>query len=279
MNEQVLVTGGTGKTGRYVVKYLQEQGLTPRIATRTPKGESDVKFDWRDHKCFKDAFQNIESVYLVAPTDSFNSMDVMEAGLKAALEANVKRFVLLSSSSLEEGDVMMGEVHAWLRKNALEWSILRPSWFMQNFSEGQHLAPIKQESTIYSATEDGQVGFISAQDIGRCAATLLTVPKSENTDYILTGPETISYDNVAEALSRRIGREVQHKRLSSEGISRRFLNIGLPEEYATMLAKMDEEISKGAENMISNNVESITGTPPISFDEFIQENMDVWDKC
>ncbi|AJQ94208.1 ergot alkaloid biosynthesis protein [Gynuella sunshinyii] len=276
MINNILVTGGTGKTGRNVVEQLQQQGFIPRIATRNPMAPDTVRFDWKDPSAFQDAFEGIDAVYLVAPTDDFDSLGAMQNGLSAALDAGIKRFVLLSASSLEEGGPMMGAVHAWLRENAQQWAVLRPSWFMENLSEGQHRNSIKMESTIYSATQHGRIGFISAQDIARCAATLLTSPQVENNDHILTGPEAISYDHIAEILSRHLGKTIQHKCVSTAELAKRFRNLGYPEDYADGIAAMDEAISIGSENHISTNVKAITGISPVSMNTFVQNNIEAW---
>ncbi|PCI05151.1 MAG: ergot alkaloid biosynthesis protein [Hyphomicrobiales bacterium] len=277
MFEHILVTGGTGKTGRRVTERLRAEGLTPRIATRSPKDEDAVRFQWQDPTTFEDAFRGVQAIYLVAPTDTLDTMGAMQPGLEAAIEAGVKRFVLLSASSIEEGGPMMGAVHGWLRANAPEWAILRPSWFMQNFSEGQHLAPILDDSAIYTATQDGCVGFIDAEDIASCAAVLLTAPKVENTDYILTGPEVISYDSVAEILTRQLGRTIEHKRLTREGIAQRFLDLGFPESYANTLAAMDDTIAGGSEDRVTGNVKVLTGREPTSVDTFVERNVNIWE--
>jgi ergot alkaloid biosynthesis protein len=276
MFEHILVTGGTGKTGRRVAERLRTKGLTPRIATRSPKDESAVRFQWQDPTTFEDAFQGVQAVYLVAPTDTFDTMNAMQPGLEAAIRAGVKRFVLLSASSIKEGDPMMGAVHAWLRANAPTWAVLRPSWFMQNFSEGQHLAPILNDSAIYTATQDGCIGFIDAEDIASCAAALLTAPRVENTDYILTGPEAISYDVVAKVFSRHLGRTVKHKRLSREGMEQRFLELGFPDSYANTLAAMDDTIAGGSENRVTGNGRALIGQAPTSIDTFVERNVNIW---
>ncbi len=276
MIEQILVTGGTGKTGHRVVEFLRADAWTPRVASRTPNKPNTVRFNWQDPTSFESAFTDITAVYLVAPTDNLDTMGAMRDGLEAALKAGVKRFILLSASSLEEGGPMMGAVHAWLRANAQEWAVLRPSWFMQNFSEGQHYDPIRKESSIYSATQDGRIGFISAEDIANCAGKLLTAPQIKNTDYILTGPEAISYDVVAETLSHHLGRTIEHKRLTSDGIAKRFRDLGFPDDYARALASMDETIATGSEDRVTDNVQVITGQAPTSFDTFVQSNIGIW---
>ncbi|WP_170325075.1 ergot alkaloid biosynthesis protein [Ruegeria arenilitoris] len=276
MTSSILVTGGTGKTGSRVVKQLHANGLAPSVGTRSPQNKNDVRFDWSDPSTFTDAFEGVRAVYLVAPTDTVDSLGAMQPGLEAALAEGVQRFVLLSASSLDEGGPMMGAVHAWFRSNALEWAVLRPTWFMQNLSELHHRDPIRDESAIYTATDDGRVGFIDAGDIAACATTLLVTPSIKNTDYILTGPEAISYDVVAEALSSQLGRQIIHHPLTVEELVERHQSLGLPEEYAKTLATMDGAIAGGSEDRVTNNVLKLTGSLPTSIDQFVQQNLEAW---
>lgn len=276
MPEAIVVTGGTGKTGRALVAQLRDRGLRPRIASRHPRGVDDVRFDWKDPATFEDTFRQADAAYLVAPTDDFNSLGATQAGLEFAVRAGVRRFVLLSASSLAEGGPMMGEVHAWLRANTPEWRVLRPSWFMQNFSESHHLQTILEESKIYTATGNGRVGFIDAGDIARCAAALLTEPDGKNTDYVLTGPDVLSYDMVAEFLSQHLNRTVLHEGLDTGALSERFMRQGMPREYADALARMDADIAAGSEDRVTRNVQIITAQPATSFDAFVRLNIGAW---
>lgn len=276
MFKNTLVTGGTGKTGSRVAQQLRAKGVTPRIASRSPKSVDEIRFQWQDPTSYEDAFRDVEAVYLVAPTDTFDSIGAMQPALEHARKAGVVRFILLSASSLSEGGPMMGAVHAWLRTNTPEWAVLRPSWFMQNFSEGQHLAPIRDDSAIYSATQDGRIGFIDATDIARCASTLLLASEIENIDHILTGPQELSYDDVAKVFSQEIGRNINHKRLKVEGIAERFTNLGFPKDYAKTLAAMDGTIASGSEGRTTDSVRLITGLRPNTIEAFIRDNRAVW---
>lgn len=276
MSKNILVTGGTGKTGSRVAELLRAEGAVPRIASRNPKTAETIRFQWSDPSSFEAAFRDVEAVYLVAPTDTFDSIGAMQPALEFAQKVGVSRFILLSASSLKEGDAMMGAVHSWLRTNVSQWAVLRPSWFMQNFSEGQHLVPIRDEFAIYSATENGRVGFIDADDIARTAVTLLLAPEIENTDHILTGPDKLTYNDVTVLFSEKLSRNIEHKRLTVDDIAKRFRDMGFPENYAKTLAAMDGTIASGAEDNITNNIKIITGEDPIGFDEFISRNLNVW---
>ncbi|WP_298936387.1 ergot alkaloid biosynthesis protein [uncultured Ruegeria sp.] len=276
MTDTILVTGGTGKTGSRVVEQLKRKGVSPRVGTRSPKGENEARFDWKDPSTFAGAFEGVAAVYLVAPTDTVDSLGAMQPGLEAALASGVTRFVLLSASSLEEGGPMMGAVHAWLRANAPEWAVLRPTWFMQNFSEQQHRDPIRDESAIYTATDDGRIGFIDANDIAASATAILTAPSVDNTDYILTGPEATSYDVVAETLSNQLGRQVIHHRMTVDELAERHQKLGLPQEYAKTLAAMDGAIAGGSEDRVTDHVFHLTGRAPTSLTEFVRLNLGAW---
>ena len=278
MKRDILVTGGTGKTGRRIVEHLRAKGETVRIASRSDRGSGTVRFDWHDAATFDPAFERIGAVYLVAPSGDPDPFTAMRMGIDRALALDVRRFVLLSASSLEEGGPMMGEVHAYLRRHAPEWVVLQPTWFMQNLSEQQHMPTIRDEDSIYSATGEGRVAFIDAADIAAVAAAALTEPGFPSGPVVLTGPEALSYDDVAMKLSTILGRPIRHRRLSESDMAQRFRDQGLPEQYALLLAAMDVRIGRGSEDQVTDVVDRITGGPPTPFARFATDHRAVWSR-
>lgn len=268
MNDRVLVTGGTGKTGRLVAEQLAVRGIEARIATRHPSAVDQVRFDWQDATTYGAALDGVTSVYLVAPTDRTEQLAVMLPFLERSLEQASGRLVLLSASSLDEADPMMGEVHAWLNDHASCWTVLRPSWFMQNFTT-QHLSSIVDEGRVYSATEDGRVPFIDAADIAAVAVEVLINPKLASGDHVLTGPEAVTYDEAAHAITQAVGRPVRHCRLSKEQLVARYAGFGIPQHYASILTGMDEAIAHGAEDRTTMAVQQIAGRPANTFARFL----------
>jgi uncharacterized protein YbjT (DUF2867 family) len=268
MNDRILVTGGTGKTGQLVARQLALRGIETRIATRSPSSADQIRFDWNDPATHGPALEGVAAVYLVAPTDQTEHLAVMRPFLEQAVSQVSGRLVLLSASSLEAGGPMMGEVHAWLVTHAPCWTVLRPSWFMQNFTT-QHLPAILNEGCVYSATGDGRVAFIDAADIAAVAAEALTNSALASSDHVLTGPEALTYDEVARAVSARIGRPVRHCRLSVDELAARHAASGIPWSYALTLAGMDAAIAHGSENRITLEVEQITGRPANTFASFL----------
>lgn len=275
----VLVTGASGKTGSRIIQELTQKGHGVIAANRSTATKNGVRFDWMDHSTYDPVFKKrIDSAYLLAPAGVFDLLPVMQPFIDRLINENVKQIVLLSASSLESGSPMMGEVHAYLETQTINWIVLRPTWFMQNFSEQHHVQSIQQEDTIYSATKDGAVAFISADDIAAVAATALTDPKLPNGDYILTGDKVLSYDQVTRILSEVTGRAIQHQNLSIQDLAQRFEQYGLPPDYAAALAAMDEYISKGSEARTTQHVKKITGRHPIDFLTFAQQSADAWIK-
>ncbi|MEI9994850.1 MAG: hypothetical protein WDM91_09675 [Rhizomicrobium sp.] len=266
----VLVTGGTGKVGRRLVASLRAGGIAHRVAARA------TGFAWNDAGTWSAALDDVSSVYLIAPTQAGDPSPAMIAFAQTAIALGVRRVVLQSASLLDADGPAMGQVHRWLRHNAPQWAVLRPSWFMQNFSEGPHLATIRGENAIYSATGDGRVPFIDARDIARCALAALTKADGPNADFVLTGPHTLSYDDVARSIGAAAGRHVVHRRVDAQDLAARHMAAGLSPLTAQILAGMDAAIAGGAEDRVTGAVVALTGDPPGDFDAFAHAAASAW---
>lgn len=274
--QNVLVIGGTGKTGSRVAAKLQQRGFVVALGSKTKHGAGVVHFDWTAPESFEPACAGVRAVYLIAPPGALNPAPVMQAFIEKALQLQVTRFVLLSSSLLPEDGPAMGTVHGFLRRNAPEWAVLQPSWFMQNFSEGFHRATIRNEGRIISATGSGAVPFINVDDIAEVAVRALIDRPSHDQAHLITGPQALTYREVAESIASVCGYPVRHENKSPQELASHWVGLGLPSDYATLLAGMDEAISGGAENRTTTTVESVTGRRPCSFIEFVRANAPAW---
>ncbi|WFR61501.1 ergot alkaloid biosynthesis protein [Paenibacillus amylolyticus] len=277
-----LITGANGKTGSRVAELLQGQQYPVRLAGRSKPSLSDsgdnyVYFDWYDSETYAPALKNVNHVYLVVPVLDMNPENVMVPFIKEALWSGVKRFVLLGSASVNEDGPIFGEVHQYLKAHAPEWAVLQPSYFMENFTEGPHRETMKQLGKIYSATGKGRIGFVSADDIAAVAFRALTDVIPHNTEHMITGPETMSYGQVANIVSRLLDRSIQHESLSDDELKSSMIQAGMPEDYATALAGLDIAIrEEGREDQVTNTVLKVTGNSPISMEQFVQNHRAVW---
>ncbi|APY84889.1 ergot alkaloid biosynthesis protein [Streptomyces alfalfae] len=290
---RVLVTGGTGTTGRRVTARLVAAGHAVRVASRHPgpavddgtaagpdpaaahgttaglapaAGLETARFDWNDPATHAPALDGVRRVYLVAPVGAPDPAAPMLPFLDRARGAGVERVVLLGSSAIAETDEGLGEVYRGIRERFPQWAVLRPSWFMQNFTgDHVHAQSIRERGEIVTATGDGRVAFIDADDIAEVAARALTDERPHNAAPLITGPEALSYADAAATLTRVTGRTVRHRAVSREAMRDRLTATGLPEPFADLLAGMDEAIAGGAEDRTSDVVERVTGRAPRTF--------------
>lgn len=279
MTGRILITGATGKTGAAIARTLIAQGWPVRLASRAGRpaaGAETVRFDWNDAATFGPAVEGVERLYLLAPIGDNSPLPTVAPFIETALSAGVQRFVLLSSSLLNEGGPAMGQIHAHLRQVAPEWAVLRPSWFMENFISQPHLAAIRDEDAIYSATGAGRVPFVAVTDIADAGAQVLRQDAPPEHDLLITGPDLLSYDDIARLIGQARGQPLRHVRLSVEELAARHTAHGLPHDYAATLAGLDGQIAKGAEERLSDAVPRLTGRPATRFDAFALEHGNLW---
>ncbi|GGV78181.1 hypothetical protein GCM10010294_46940 [Streptomyces griseoloalbus] len=187
--------------------------------------------------------------------------------LERARTLGLRRAVLLSSSAVPEGGPAVGTVHQALPSLFDEWAVLRPSWFMQNFT-GTHLhaTTIRATGTFATAAGDGRVAYVDADDIAAVTLHALTDTDAPNTDLVLTGPEALTHDDIATTLTEVTGRPVTHHRLTVAQLRDRLTELaGIPAEFASLLADMDRAIANGAEDRTTDTVHHLTGRPPHDF--------------
>ncbi|MDO0930560.1 NAD(P)H-binding protein [Streptomyces sp. DG2A-72] len=264
----VLVIGATGTTGSRLVSRLAARNHRVVAASRRATavdGARAVHFDWYDPTTFGDALSGVDRVYLVPPPGSAAPAATVLPFLEQARTAGVRRAVLLSSSAVPAGGPATGEIHQALPGLFDEWAVLRPSWFMQNFTGGHlHAHSIRADGTLWTATGEGRVAFVDADDIAAVAAHALTDDPAPNTDLLITGPETLSCSDIAATLTAVTGRPVTHRHLTYEQLRDR-LATTMPAEYATFLAGLDRAIADGAEDRTTDTVQRITGRAPRTF--------------
>jgi len=268
--DTTLVIGATGTTGSRTAAQLIAAGHRVKAASRhaTPvPGAEPVPFNWYDPATFGDVLDGVGRVYLIPPVADSDPESVMLPFLHQAHAAGVHRAVLLSSSAIPEGGLAVGTVHQALPDLFNQWAVLRPSWFMQNFTGTHvHALSIREHGTILTATGHGRVGFVDAEDIAAVAVHALTDEHAPNTDLVLTGPEALSYDDIATIITEVTGRPVVHHHLTYEQMRDR-LTAEVPLEFAAILAGMDRAIAEGAEDRTTDTVQRLTGRPPHSFRE------------
>jgi len=271
-----LVIGATGTTGRRVAAGLVAERHRVKAASRRAapvQGAQAVRFDWNEPVTHREALDGVDRVYLIPPIGDPDPAAVMLPFLRQARAAGVRRAVLLSSSAIPAGGPAVGQVHQALPDLFEQWAVLRPSWFMQNFTGSTpHARSIREDGAILTASGHGRVGFVDAEDIAAVAVRALIDEQAPNADLILTGPQALSYDEVAAIIAEVTGRPVLHRHLTFEQLRDRWA-AEIPLEFATMLAAMDRAIADGAEDRTSDRVQRLTGRPPGTLRAFVEREV------
>lgn len=265
----VLITGATGTVGSRIAELLAARGASTRLATRTPKSSGQVRFDWADRGTHDDALRGVSAVYLIAPIGVADPVPLVEPFLESAIRHGVRRVVAQSSSAVPEGTPGLGAVHHLVRTIALEWAVLRPSWFMQNFSGDHLVAQGVRDGEIITATGEGRVAFIDAVDIAAVAVRALTDDVSHDAEHLITGPEALSYADAAAIVTRHLGRTVRHRSVPVEEAAQRIAAHGIPADFARVLAALDADIRDGAEDRVTDTVARVTGRPARGFAAYV----------
>ncbi|KAI4202892.1 MAG: hypothetical protein LQ350_002263 [Teloschistes chrysophthalmus] len=291
----ILLTGGTGKTSLRISSLLSSSKTPHILASRSPPRSppppsatenhaTHSPFDWHDPSTWETPFsvseQKITAVYLVA-AGLMDPLSVLGPFIEMARgKYGVRRFVLMSASLVEKGGWGLGKVHEVLEgmgeRGEVEWCVLRPTTFMENLSEAQHRSTIRDEGKLYSATGDGKLPWVSAEDIAAVAYRALVDEKSHDCDHVILGPELLSYGQLAEILTEVLGKPIAHVNWTEDQVRERFVRIGLNEGYAKLLAGLDTRIKEGAEEKHNDVVEKVTGRKPKTFREFAEEKKLVW---
>ncbi|MER7213064.1 NAD(P)H-binding protein [Streptosporangium sp. NPDC000239] len=262
----ILVLGGRGKTGRRVVARLRDLEIPVRVASRT----TGTLFDYGAPETWGPALDGVRAVYLV-PMAEFVDPAAVTAFAHRAAEAGVRRIVLLSARG-EDGRAHP-EQEAFeksVRDAVPEWTILRAAWFAQNFSEDFLLEPIMSGELALPAGE-GREAFVDVADIADVAVAALTGDGHAGQTYELTGPEALSFGDVAATVSRVSGHRVRYVPVSRETYAAALAGQGYPEGTVEAVADLMEELARGAGERVADGVYRALGRAPRSFGDFAEE--------
>jgi uncharacterized protein YbjT (DUF2867 family) len=268
---EVLVIGATGTTGSRVAAGLARRGVRARLATRTPRAPGHVRFDWAVPDTHRPALAGVDAVYLIPPVAEADPLPLVEPLLDHAVGSGVRRFVLLSASAVTDQTPGHGALASLVRARSPEWTVLRPSWFMNNFVGDHPVAHGVLAGEIVTATGAGRVAFVDAEDIAEVAVRALTDERPHDTDHLLTGPRALGYTEAAAIITEVTGRPVTHRAVDVPDLLARL--SAYPPDFAAFLAALDADIATGSEDRVTDTVARVTGRPPRDFRDFVHAEL------
>ena len=260
-NDLTLVIGGTGKTGRRVADRLIEMGRNVRIGSRS----SNPSFDWNREAEWEAALDGVTSIYITYSPDLAmpGATDAIQALVIKAKRAGVKRLVILSGRGEEEAQACERIV----QDSGLEWTVVRASWFNQNFSEGAFLDMVLG-GTITLPAGDMLEPFVDVDDIADVAVAALTESGHQGEIYELTGPRLMTLHDVAMELSAATGRTITYADVPHDGFIAEITDSGAPKDVVWILDYLFSKILDGRNAHLADGVERALGRPPRDFAQY-----------
>jgi uncharacterized protein YbjT (DUF2867 family)/ketosteroid isomerase-like protein len=277
--KRILVIGASGKTGRHVVAGLLTRGATVRAASRKPEqldieGADPTRFDWDDESTWGPALKGIDGVYLVKP-QSVNVVEIVARFLDSMKAASAGRLVLLSECAAQtrSDEITERHVERVVETSGLEWTILRPSWYMEDIVDDEFFGGmVRNERIIVMTTGGSATAWIEARDIAEVAAEVLVNGGAAGQALDLTGPEALRLDQLAERISAAAGHPVKAIEESVLEAETRMRSAGLDEDFIAYITRIGESIIAGDTATVTRVVERVTGRPPRSIDAFLVEH-------
>jgi uncharacterized protein YbjT (DUF2867 family) len=284
----IVVTGATGNAGSEVVRALVARGGQVRAFVRDPGkarhqlGE-DVELaagDFADPGSVRAAVAGADAL-LLSGADDPRRVGWETAAIDAAVAAGVRRVVKLSAMAAEPGSPAAfwdwhGQVEQHLRASGAGWVILRASWYMTNVLAA---APrVAAEGRLYAPAGDARIAMIDPRDVGAAAAAVLShpyheaSPGHEGQTYLLSGPRTITYAEVAAELSAATASRVEFVDVPGDAARQAMTDDGLPGFVADQLVTMFARLRLGAGAQVSPAVETLTGSAPRDFASFARDH-------
>ncbi len=273
---RVLVTGGTGNLGKSIALELVQQKMKVTVGSRSGNGLSEeingTILDYNNPETFEPSLENIDSILLMAaPMDPFSDKKLIPF-IDKVIEKGIKSIVLISALGVDANpEAGLYKIEKHLEGSGLNYSIVRPNFFMDNFTSGFASSMIKNNKAIYLSAAKGKTSFIATKDIAKAVSIIFKNIEQENTKvYNLTGAEALDHDQVAEVLSDLKEDKISYVAISRDEMKKASLNNGDPEESANMMLALYDATAAGYLAIVTNDYKKLTGEEPTSFADFVK---------
>jgi len=274
---KILVLGAHGTVGSALVQALQAQRRTVAKATsRTPQSADQVHLNLLTGEGLASAFDGVDRAFLLSPPGHVNQDELLGPVIEAARGQGLKKVVLMSAMGADADEsAPLRKAERLLEGSGLAWNVIRPNWFMQNFSS-YWLHGILQQGAILLPTGSARGSFIDARDIADTAAALLTGHGHDNRAFDLTGAQALDHAQVAAVLSQETGRAIRYEDITPEDMRVSLLQAGLPAPYVEFMLLILGFFKAGYAERTTDAVPLITGHAPRSLQQYAHDYRGSW---
>jgi uncharacterized protein YbjT (DUF2867 family) len=257
-----LVTGGTGKTGRRVAERLTARRLPVRIGSRS----GEPRFDWDDRSTWGPVLEGVESAYVSHYLDALpGAAETVGSFAELAVRSGVPRLVLSSG----RGEPEAQRVEQAVRDSGAELTIVRSTWFAQNFEDGWRDLVLSGEVTLPAG--DTPEPFVDVDDIADVVVAALTDDSHVGQVYELTGPRLLTFEEAVDEISRATGRDIRYVRVSIEEFAAAAAEQGVPGEFIELLTYLFGEVLDGRNAHLADGVQRALGREPRDFSDYARD--------
>jgi len=263
-NDLTLITGGNGKTGR----RLAERMIAARRPVRIGSRGATPAFDWEDRATWAGALDGVSAVYVAFQPDLTvpGALETLTALYAQALAAGARKLVLLSGRGEEEAQA----AERALQATGADWTILRATWFSQNFSEGHFLEPL-QEGELALPVGAVPEPFIDVEDIADVAFAALTQPGHSHRLYELTGPRALTFAEVVAEIAAATGREISFAAIPAQDYRAALEEAQVPADLTDLVLHLLTTVLDGRNTPVAHGVRQALGREPRDFSEYVRQ--------
>jgi uncharacterized protein YbjT (DUF2867 family) len=282
-SRKILVTGATGNIGSLLIPQIVESGAGVRAFVRdaakgdalSQQGIDVIKGDLNDPESLALAVDGVDTVFTVL----FNGPDAVAHGrniISAAKKAGVRRIVKISGHGSSKSRIIADHdvLDAELVQSGLSYTIVKPTFFMQNAMMAAQT--IASDGVFYLPLGDGRLGMIDIRDVADAAHAVLTSDGHDGQTYVLTGPTSVSMNDLAKAFSSALNREVSYVAVPPEAARESMLGMGLPEWTVDGFIELMVEFARNWGDGVTDNVERLTGHEARTIDRFAEDFAEVF---
>jgi len=267
-----LILTPKGKTGRRVVERFKTSGLSFRKGSRSSK----IPFDWNDESTWVKALTGISTVYVVFSPDLAvpGTTMIIKDFAEVAKECGVEHLILLSGRGEEEAQAC----EKIIINSGMHWTIVRSSWFAQNFSESFFMESILK-GKLAIPVGDIKEPFVDIEDVADIIFAAFTDHKHLGKIYEVTGPDLLTFQDVIIKINSVTRRDLKYQQVSLEDYVNALSSLEVPVEYIGLLSYLFTEVLDGRNAKVTDGVFDALGRPPRSFDSYVKKTSDlnIWD--
>lgn len=275
----ILIVGASGTVGSEITKALKLQGYQVRVTTSKSVNANDkdtVHINLATGEGIKAALDGVDRAFFLSPPGYADQYRLLSPLIQEAKRKGLKKVVLMTAmgaNAVETSPFRRAELE--LEKSGINYNIIRPNWFLQNFNTFW-IQGIKEQRKILLPAGKAKVSFIDARDIAAVASTLLTSDNLNNRAFDLTGPEAVDHEQVAKAISQVTNKNISYQEIEPDVLRSGLLAAGLSADYSDFLLMILSFLKEGYNASVNENVKFILGREPKNLAQYAHDFKQSW---